>query len=313
MLQSFPMAGKSIYIFLIVTIVCWGDEPIAPLPESVEYDRKLAAIGKLLFNDPILSKDKKVSCASCHDPEQGGADPRPVSLGVRGKKGNIQSPTVFNARYNFKQFWNGRAETLDEQAKGPIHNPVEMGMSRENVERRINHSRRYARLFRRAYNTRYVTYEQVIEAIVTFEKALVTPNSPFDRYLRGEPTLSDEEILGYRQFKLLGCATCHNGINIGGNSFQKMGIFIPYQYDPSYPDRFSVTQQSKYKNVFKVPTLRNIALTAPYFHDASALTLEEAVKTMSYHNLGTQLSHEDIQLLVTFLKTLTGDMPEVLE
>jgi cytochrome c peroxidase len=153
----------------------------------------------------------------------------------------------------------------------------------------------------------------VIDAIVEFEKALVTPNSRFDRYLRGEAALSKTEMEGYRRFKAYGCVTCHNGINIGGNSFQKMGLFVPYAYDEKVEDRYAVTQQSRHKNVYKVPTLRNIALTAPYFHDASAKTLKKAVQKMSYHNLGTDLDEEDVELIVAFLETLTGEKPKVLE
>ena len=181
------------------------------------------------------------------------------------------------------------------------------------VQKRLNASPKYRTLFKKVYGTDHITYDQAIDAIVEFEKALVTPNSRFDRYLRGELKLSDEEMLGYRRFKALGCITCHNGINIGGNSFQKMGLFVPYKYRQGTPDRASVTKDKRHRNVFKVPTLRNIALTAPYFHDASSKTLEGAVKTMSHHNLGTELSPEDVKALVAFLKSLTGEQPKVLE
>ena len=290
-----------------------GDEPIRPLPQEVEYDHEKAALGRQLFSDPVLSKDMTVACVTCHSFADGGADPRPVSVGVNGRKGTIQSPTVYNARYNFKQFWNGRADSLEEQANGPIHNPVEMGMESETIEARLNKEPAYRAGFRQVYGTERIGYMQVVDAIAEFEKALVTPNSRFDRYLRGELTLTPLEMKGYRRFKAYGCATCHNGINIGGNSFQKMGLFVPYKYDSEVPDRFAVTKQPKHKNVYKVPTLRNIALTAPYFHDASAATLTEAVKKMSYHNLGTDLSDEDVEAIVAFLKTLTGERPEVLE
>ncbi len=287
-------------------------EPIEPLPQHVEYDRSKAELGRKLFEETLLSRDKSVACASCHSFASGGADPRPVSLGVEGKKGNIQSPTVYNARFNFKQFWNGRADSLRTQASGPIHNPVEMGMDSRIVEERLNASPEYRALFKKIYGTGRISYRQAIDAIVEFEKALVTPNSRFDRYLRGELKLNDEEMRGYRRFKALGCITCHNGINVGGNSFQKMGLFIPYKYKKGIPDRAAVTKDPRHRNVFKVPSLRNVALTAPYFHDASAKTLEGAVKTMSYHNLGTELSPEDVKAIVAFLKTLTGDTPEIL-
>ena len=290
-----------------------GDEPIRPLPQNVQYDRGKALLGRQLFTDPILSRDRSIACVTCHNFAEGGADTRPVSVGVNGSKGHIQSPTVYNARYNFKQFWNGRADSLEEQANGPIHNPLEMGMETGVVEARLNGDPAYRARFLEVYGTQSIDYMQVIDAIAEFEKALVTPNSLFDRYLRGEATLTSLQMKGYQRFKAYGCVTCHNGINIGGNSFQKMGLFVPYKHDERVPDRFAVTRDATHKNVYKVPTLRNIALTPPYFHDASAATLTEAVKTMSYHNLGTNLSEEDVEAIVAFLKTLTGEKPKVLE
>lgn len=304
---------KRIFFTLFVLVLfSWGQEPISPLPTKVAYHHDKAAIGQRLFSDPILSKDMTVACVSCHSFDFGGADPRSVSLGIQGKKGNIQSPTVYNARYNFKQFWNGRADSLKAQAGGPIHNPVEMAVDSQLVEKRLNADTRYRALFRRVYGTSRITYDQVIDAIVEFEKALVTPNSRFDRFLRGETELTPMEAEGYRRFKAYGCASCHNGINIGGNSFQKMGLFVPYAYDEGVEDRFALTKEKRHKNVYKVPTLRNIALTAPYFHDASAKTLEEAVQKMSHHNLGVELNSEDVETIVAFLKALTGETPEVL-
>ena len=290
-----------------------GDEPIRPLPQTADYDHAKAALGGELFSDTTLSRDKTVACLTCHSFNYGGADPRPVSVGINGLKGNIQSPTVYNARYNFKQFWNGRADSLLEQAGGPIHNPVEMGMDGAIVEERLNGDAAYRAEFKEVYGTDRISYEQVIDAITEFEKALVTPNSRFDRYLRGEIALTPLEMKGYNRFKAYGCVTCHNGINIGSNSFQKMGLFVPYKYEGSVPDRYAVTKNEAHKNVYKVPTLRNIELTAPYFHDASAKTLTEAVKTMSYHNLGTDLDDEDVKAIVAFLKTLTGEEPKVLQ
>jgi len=291
--------------------VC-ADEAITPLPVNPDYDKQKATIGKQLFFDPILSRDRSVSCNSCHNLKSGGDDNRKVSIGIKGLKGNIQSPTVLNARYNFRQFWNGRAETLLEQATGPIHNPMEMGLDSKEVVKRINASKKYRKLFSNIHDGP-ISYAMVLEAIVEFEKALVTPNSKFDRYLRGEVQLSSKEYAGYQTFKTLGCITCHNGINIGGNSFQKIGMITPYTHNDSYPDLYSITQKEYHKNVFKVPTLRNIALLAPYFHDASAKTLEEAVKTMSKHNLGYNISTTQIDELLAFLHTLTGDTPVILD
>lgn len=301
------------FLPLLCSFFLYAGEPIDPIPLEPDYDHPKAELGKLLFFDPILSKDHSLSCISCHDFDYGGADPRPVSVGISDQKGNIQSPTVLNARYNFKQFWNGRADDLLEQAAGPIHNPVELGMSRHELETRINASSFYKEKFETIYGSTDVTYSMILETIVEFEKALTTPNSRFDRYLRGELVLQPDEEKGYQTFKTLGCVTCHNGINIGGNSFQRMGIIVPYRYDARYPDLYAQIEDDRYKNVFKVPTLRNIALTAPYFHDASAKTLNEAVKKMSHHNLGFTPSDEEVRLLVAFLKTLTGETPKILE
>ncbi|MCU7939410.1 MAG: c-type cytochrome [gamma proteobacterium symbiont of Bathyaustriella thionipta] len=297
---------------LLFTQIAFANEVITPLPVNPIYDKKKAAVGKILFFDPILSLDRSTSCNSCHDLAAGGADKKEVSIGIDGLKGNIQSPTVLNARYNFKQFWNGRAETLLEQANGPIHNPKEMGLNSLEVEKRINASHKYKTLFSN-YHDGPISYLMILEAIVEFEKALVTPNSKFDRYLRGEIQLTELEYAGYQTFKTLGCITCHNGMNIGGNSFQKMGMIIPYIHKEDYPDLYSLTKKDYHKNVFKVPTLRNIALLAPYFHDASAKTLEEAVKIMSKLNLGYIISEQQIKELVAFLNTLTGETPEILD
>jgi cytochrome c peroxidase len=303
----------SFLLFLLYGCLCYAGllsarEPIEPLPVQVDYDA-----GKALFFDPILSHNRSIACVSCHDLSSGGADSRDVSIGVNGMKGNIQSPTVLNARYNFKQFWNGRVTTLKEQASGPIHNPAELAMNAKEVESRINASKKYQALFSQSNQSEYITFSMILDALTEFEKSLVTPNSKFDRYLRGEEQLSQLEEEGYQAFKELGCITCHNGINIGGNSFQKMGTIIPYTYKDGYPDCYSLTQKEYHKNVFKVPTLRNIALSAPYFHDASAKNLRDAIKSMSYHNLGYIISEDQVNMLSAFLNTLTGEKPAILE
>ena len=303
---------KALITVLIFTITAiFAKEPIEPIPKSIKYNKQKAQLGKVLFFDPNLSADGKVSCASCHNPEHGGADPRPVSIGVHGKKGNVNAPTVYNSYFNFRQFWNGRAKDLKEQAKGPLHNPVEMNMNREKIEKYLKNNEYYKEMFKRIYH-KEPNYEDILDAIVEFEKALITPNSKFDRYLRGETKLSPLEKKGYKLFKTLSCITCHNGINIGGNSFQKMGVVFPYKREKNTPDRFVITHKKEDILVFKVPTLRNIALTAPYFHDGSAKTLKDAIKMVAYHNLGFKLSKDEIEALVAFLKTLTGEKPKIL-
>jgi len=298
-------------ILLIVPILLFAQEPIVPIPKTISYNAKKAHLGKALFFDPILSADKKISCASCHDPDHGGADPRPVSIGVYGKKGKVNAPTVYNAVFNFRQFWNGRAKDLKEQAHGPLHTKFEMAMDEQHIEKKLNSSDFYKRVFYELYGTKRIHYDQVIDAIVEFEKALITPDAKFDRYLRKEIELSPQEHKGYLYFKELGCITCHNGINIGGNSFQKIGTVVPYSGRLDC-DRYHLTKDIEDIGVYKVPTLRNIALTAPYFHDGSVKTLKEAVDEISYHNLGFKLTEEERDAIVAFLKTLTGKKPEIL-
>jgi len=305
---------KTILFSLFFLSCLYAVEPIAPLPQDLNgIDLKKAKLGRTLFYDTILSSDQSVSCHSCHDFEHGGADPRKVSIGVKTRKGTIQSPTVYNSRYNFKQFWNGRAADLQEQINGPLTAHFEMDMSPPKIEMRINQSDFYRQKFAEVYGEKKITYEKIIDAIIEFEKALITPNSRFDQYLRGEIALTPEEKRGYAKFKSLGCITCHNGINIGSNTFQKMGLFREYPHDPKYQDRFAVTQKKYHKNVYKVPTLRNITLTAPYFHNGKAKDLDEAIYTMGYYNLGVKISKEDIALLKHFLKTLEGERPAILD
>ena len=289
-------------------------EPIAPLPTTLDdIDLAKAKLGRMLFLDPTLSSDQTVSCHSCHSFERGGADPRAVSLGVHNREGSIQSPTVYNSRYNFKQFWNGRAGSLKEQVNGPITAHFEMDMSPQKIEARLSQNSAYQKTFKEVYKTERIRMEDVVDAIVEFEKALITPNSRFDRYLRGEIQLNESEKKGYAKFKSLGCITCHNGVNVGANAFQKMGLFRQYPYDIKYQDRYTLTKKEYHKNVYKVPTLRNITLTAPYFHDASAKTLEDAIQVMARYNLGIKISQKDIALLVSFLKSLEGERPAILD
>lgn len=302
---------KTFYALLLSISLLNAVEPIIPIPKSVYINNEKALLGKNLFMDTILSRDNSTACVSCHNIYEGGADIRVVSQGFEGRKGNIQAPTVFNARYNFKQFWNGRANNLTEQADGPINNPAEHNMNSQEVEKRLNNSNEYKKSFKKVYGVKHITYKLVLDAIVEFENALITPNCKFDKYLRFEVPLSEEEKEGYILFKQYGCITCHNGLNIGGNSFQKMGTFIEYKNKAKYPDRSDIIDKRFY-NVFKVPSLRNISKTAPYFHDGSAKTLEEAVRTMAIHNLGIELKDKEIDKIVKFLKTLTGEKPEIL-
>jgi cytochrome c peroxidase len=291
----------------------YAGEPISPIPIEAIGDIKKARLGKKLFFDTILSKDNSTACLSCHDVFNGGADSKIVSVGFENKKGNIQSPTVLNAKYNFRQFWNGRATNLLEQADGPMNNPVEHNMNPNAIEERLNNSDKYKKEFNEVYGVSRIKYQLVLNAIVEFENSLTTPNSKFDKFLRQEIQLSSNEQEGYTLFKQFGCITCHNGVNIGANSFQKMGTFLEYDSNNTYPDRFAITKKESHKNVFKVPTLRNITLTAPYFHDGSAKTLKEALETMSKYNLGQNLTNKEMEKIISFLGTLEGQTPKILE
>jgi len=287
-------------------------EPVQPLPLSVQLDARKVALGKKLYHDTRLSGDGTISCATCHDLARGGTDRLTFSKGIAGKVGNINSPTTYNSGYQFVQFWDGRAPTLEEQAKGPVANPIEMGANWTDVIAALNKDPAFVREFTEVFPGG-VTVENVVQAIAEFERSLITPNSPFDRYLRGKvDAITATEVAGYRLFKKHACATCHVGKLLGGQSFELMGRVDDYfkrrsnVRDSDY-GRYNVTKTEKDRYRFKVPTLRNIALTAPYFHDGSAKNLEEAVRIMAECQSGVSLSEDEIDLIVRFLKTLTGE------
>ena len=289
------------------------EEPIQALPLSVDLNPGKIALGERLFSDGGLSKDGTVSCATCHDLAKGGTDGKPRSLGMNGAPGDINSPTVFNAVYNFRQFWDGRAASLEDQMNGPVANPAEMASSWEHVLKYIESKPDYRRAFRDIYGGR-ATRDRVRDSIAEFERSLTTPNSPFDRYLRGDANaLGPEQLEGYRLFKENGCVACHQGRNVGGNMFQTFGVLGNYfkergtQITKADLGRFNVTGQEADRHVFKVPSLRNIALTAPYFHDGSAATLEQAVAVMARYQLGRTFTARETASIIAFLRSLTGD------
>lgn len=299
------------YIFLtLLSLIYLHAEPITPLPESFKTDPAKVALGKALFFDPILSRDATVSCASCHDLFNGGDDGKVFSDGIHKQKGTINSPTVLNAVFNFRQFWDGRARDLKSQAEGPIENPVEMGNSFENVIKTLTHSH-YKAKFEALYQEG-ITKESITDAIAEFEKTLITPDNPFDNYLRGdESALTKTELEGYSLFKSKGCIACHHGQNVGGNMFNKFGLLI--SIDDDNLGRFNVTQNNNDKQVFKVPSLRNVAKTAPYFHNGSADTLKKAVYFMAKHQVGRPISEEEVDKIIAFLKSLSGKLPQSLQ
>jgi cytochrome c peroxidase len=287
------------------------DEPIVPLPQSLNTNAERAKIGKLLFQDTRLSANAKVSCASCHDISKNGADTRARSLGFRGQATAVNAPTVFNAALNFAQFWNGRAHSLEAQVDAVVQNPIEMGSRWSDVVAMIGRDDAYRKSFATAYPDG-ISKANVQNAIASYERTLITPNSLFDRYLSGEVNaINQQEKAGYFKFKQYGCIACHQGVNVGGNMFQKFGVMADYfalRGNPTQADlgRYLVTGEEDDKHVFKVPSLRNVALTAPYFHDASAPTLDAAVDIMFRYQLGRVPSQEDRSQIVAFLRTLTG-------
>lgn len=295
---------KIIFI-LFFNVILFSKEPITPIPLEIEFDKEKANLGKELFFDPILSKDNTISCHSCHILEQGGDDNLQFSFGVDGKVGNMNSPTVFNSTFNFVQFWDGRAKNLQEQAQGPITNEVEMAHTFEEIIKILNNTE-YKEKFRKIYKDG-VTKNNITDSLAQFQKTLITPNSPFDKYLRGDKNaISKEQKQGYELFKNQGCIACHHGVNVGGNLYAKFGLISKLQSDSK--GRYEVTKNELDKYYFKVPTLRNIELTSPYLHDGRIEELEDVVKFMAHYQLGKSLSEEEVKKIVLFLKSLTGDL-----
>lgn len=287
------------------------NEPITPIPVQDKVDAPKVELGKKLFFDPRLSKSGFLSCNSCHNLSTGGADNLPSSIGHKWQLGPINSPTVLNARFNLAQFWDGRAKDLKEQAGGPIANPGEMASTHEIAVDVLSSIPAYIAEFKAVYGDKKVNMDRVTDAIASFEETLVTPDSPFDLWLKGDDAaLSEEAKAGYDLFKNKGCIACHNGTGVGGTMYQKMGTVKPYT-DTKTLGRYGVTGKDADKYFFKVPLLRNIELTAPYFHDASTWDLAEAVKMMGEYQLGLKLSDEETNKIVVFLKALTGKQPQI--
>ncbi|WP_119977653.1 cytochrome-c peroxidase [Shewanella algidipiscicola] len=287
-------------------------EPIEPIKPAVITNPDKVELGKMLFFEPRLSMSGFISCNSCHNLSTGGVDALPTSIGHHWQEGPINSPTVLNADYMLAQFWDGRAADLKAQAAGPIANPKEMAYTHELAVDTIASMPAYVARFNHVYASDEVNIDRITDAIAAFEKTLVTPNSPFDLYLTGDADAIDAEAkAGYQLFKDKGCVSCHNGPAVGGTMYMKMGLVKPFHTDNPAQGRKDVTGNEADKYVFKVPTLRNIELTYPYFHDGSVWTLEEAVDTMADIQLGQKLSDAEINQMVAFLKTLTGEQPQI--
>ncbi|USD35681.1 MULTISPECIES: cytochrome-c peroxidase [Ferrimonas] len=287
-------------------------EPIQIIEPAVITQPEKVALGERLFFEPRLSKSGFLSCNSCHNLAMGGVDILPTSIGHNWQQGPINAPTVLNAKYMLAQFWDGRAANLQEQAAGPIANPKEMALEHAIALEVLESIPEYQAEFKAVYGSSGINLERVTDAIAAFEETLVTPNSRFDLWLQGDKqALSEDEKQGYALFKSNGCAACHNGPAAGGTMYQKMGLMQPFVTDNPAQGRMDVTGREGDRMVFKVPTLRNIELTYPYFHDGSTYDLQQAVVTMQRVQLGRELSDEDAASITAFLKTLTGEQPRI--
>ncbi len=286
-------------------------EPISPLPLTVDEDARRVSLGSHLFADVRVSGSNRVSCATCHPLDRGGVDGLPRSIGSNGKLLR-NTPTMFNVRFNLYLNWDGAHESLPIHTEAVLLGPALMATTWPELVAKLKGDAVYARDFGQIYPDG-VTRANVLDALVTYERSLITPNARFDRYLRGQrDAITPDEAHGYQLFKSYGCVACHQGINIGGNLLQRFGVFaVPdaagASVDKSEVGRKRITEDPRDEGVYRVPSLRNVAVTAPYFHDGRAATLEVAVQTMAKAQLGRTLSNEDIRLIVAFLRTLTGE------
>lgn len=300
------------FLFATGMPLAWAasNEPIQPITPPKQIDLGMVELGKKLYFDPRLSKSGFISCNSCHNLSMGGTDNIKTSIGHNWAEGPINAPTVLNSSLNVAQFWDGRAADLKAQAGGPIANPGEMAFTHTLAIDVLQSIPGYVREFKQVFGKDIISIDEVTAAIAEFEKTLVTPNSRFDQWLLGkQDALTTDEMAGYKLFKESGCVACHNGEAVGGNSFQKMGVVEPYKTSSSAEGRSAVTGQDADRFNFKVPTLRNVEMTYPYFHDGAANTLTEAVDTMGRVQLGKKFTKAENARIVAFLKTLTGDQP----
>lgn len=298
----------------------------APAPKDNPTTAAKVELGKHLFFDPRFSATGTVSCNSCHNVMAGGDDNRAVSMGVHGKTGGRSAPTVWNSAFSSVQFWDGRAASLEEQAKGPVVADVEMGMaSLEAAMKRVRAIPGYRPMFEQAFPGEKdpMTIPNAAKAVAAYERTLITPNSPYDRYVKGDTTaMTAQQVRGMQTFASVGCTACHSGPAFNGPTlpegqgfFMKFPAFAGTAYDAKYKfsadlGRYDVTRQESDKNLFKVPTLRNIALTAPYFHNGAVKTLDEAVRVMAKTQLNKDLSAAEVNDIVAFLNALSGEFPQ---
>ncbi len=323
MLFRYLLISSWVLAFPAMAMEALPDKP--PIPDDNPMSDQKVALGKQLFFDPRLSVDGTISCNSCHNVMSSGTDNRSVSVGVKGQKGGRSAPTVWNAAFLTAQFWDGRAATLEDQAKGPVLNPVEMGMPNEKaVIDRLSTIPGYKEQFKAVFGGKDpLTYDNVAKAIAAYERTLITPDSPFDRYKRGDKkALSGAAERGMKLVDEVGCTGCHNGVNFAGPSlpmgqgfYQKFPTFSGTEYEKKYDlvadmGRYEVTKDDSDKHMWRVPTWRNVALTAPYFHNGSVATLDEAVRVMAKTQLNKTLDEDQVNDIVAFLNSLTGEFPE---
>lgn len=298
------------------------DQP--PIPKDNPMSEEKIELGKMLFFDPRLSMDGTISCNSCHNVMFHGGDGRPVGAGIHGQRGGRGSPTVWNSAFHTVQFWDGRAVSLEEQAKGPLINSVEMGMSSHDmVIARIQQIPGYVQAFKKVFpKDKKPTIDNAAKAIAAYERTLITPNSPFDKYMKGnKKAMTPQEIRGMKLVDEIGCTSCHTGVNFAGEGFKMgEGHYQPFpqipgsKYDKMYDltsdlGRYEVTKKAEDKNHWRVPTWRNVAITAPYFHNGKVHTLNEAVRVMAKTQLGMDLKDKQVSDIVAFLNALTGEFP----
>ncbi len=299
--------------------------PEVPVPKENPMSAEKIELGKMLYFEPRLSVDGTISCNSCHNVMANGADGRAVGVGVKGQRGDRKSPTVWNSAYNTVQFWDGRAESLEEQAKGPLTNPVEMAMpSEQAVIDRIQQLDEYVDRFKKVFSLKkkkQITIDHVAKAIAAYERTLVTGDSPYDRFVKGDQkALSASAQRGLKLVGEVGCTSCHSGPHFAGQGFEQgqghfqMFPLIDSEYTEKYQlkkdlGRFNETKKDEDKHMWRVPTWRNIAVTAPYFHNGSVKTLDEAVRVMAKTQLGQDLEKKQVEDIVAFLNSLTGEFP----
>lgn len=311
----------TLFITLLSPFLLADTEPLKPLEAPKDLNELKVKLGERLFHDVRLSKNDSVSCASCHNLALGGADNKAVSKGIDGKLGKVNAPTVYNSGLLFRQFWDGRAETLEEQVDSPLQTDFEMGSTWSEVIVKLYQDDTYSAQFAAIYtgDGDAISRQHIKNAIAEFERSLVTINSPFDRYLKGdENAINAQAREGYRLFKHYGCASCHQGANVGGNMYQVFGVVDTYfkkQGGITKGDKghFNVTGNPQDMHRFKVPSLRMAALTAPYLHNGKAKTLREAVDIMFKHQLGREAPDTDKDAIVHFIKTLVGEHPALTE